>query len=288
MKWQRGYKSADVEDRRGSSGGGGGGRRRGRGVKMGAGGIIIGLLALVVFGKDIFGLTGQNSPLAGGQPAAKTGPAGRNPKANQETKEFLSFVLDDIQNTWQKKLPGYQRAKLVLFSDAVDSGCGRTSAAVGPFYCGADNKAYIDMTFYEELKKRFGAPGDFAQAYVLAHEIGHHVQNITGTSAKVRKLKRRNPRDKNRLSVRQELQADCYAGVWAHSTQQRDLLDKGDIEEGLRAAAAIGDDRLQKMAGKKVNPHAWTHGSSEQRMKWFMRGYKTGNPKECDTFGSDR
>ena len=279
MKWQRGYKSADVEDRRG---GGGGGRRRRPGMKMGAGGLVIGIVAMLVFGKDVFGIMGQSSPLAGGQPVTRKGPSG--PDAHKETKEFLSFVLDDIQNTWQKKLPGYQRAKLVLFSEAVDSGCGRTSSAVGPFYCGADNKAYIDMTFYEELKQRFGAPGDFAQAYVLAHELGHHVQNITGTSAKVRRLKRSRPGDKNKLSVKQELQADCYAGIWAHDTEQRQILDKGDIEEGLRAAAAIGDDRLQKMAGKKVNPHSWTHGSSEQRMTWFMRGFKTGNIKDCDTF----
>lgn len=278
MKYERGYQSKDVEDRRGQ-------QPRGRGVKLGLAGTVIAIGAMLFFGKDVFGVLEPGSQLAGGKPG-KSAPAGSN-DPHGETKAFLSFVLDDIQGTWQKKMPGYQPAKLVLFSDVVDSRCGRTSSAIGPFYCGADKKAYIDMTFYEELKKRFGAPGDFAQAYVLAHEIGHHVQNITGTSAKVRSLKRKNPGDKNRLSVRQELQADCYAGVWAHDTKQRKLLEAGDIEEGMNAAAAIGDDRLQKMAGKKVNPHAWTHGSSKQRVQWFMRGFKSGKASACDTFAND-
>ena len=172
----------------------------------------------------------------------------------------------------------------MLFRDAVQSACGFAESATGPFYCPGDEKVYIDLGFYEELQSRFGAPGDFAQAYVLAHEIGHHVQNVLGTEAQVRQARGSRPDMANELSVRLELQADCYAGVWAHSTAQRQLLERGDVEEGLGAAAAVGDDRIQQMGGGRVAPEAFTHGTSEQRMRWFRQGMDSGNPESCDTF----
>jgi predicted metalloprotease len=166
----------------------------------------------------------------------------------------------------------------------VNSACGYADAATGPFYCPGDHKAYVDLSFFEELRRRFGAPGDFAQAYVLAHEIGHHVQNLLGVERQVRQLQRQNPRSQNELSVRMELQADCFAGVWAHSTAERNLLEADDVEEALRAAAAVGDDHIQKMAGGRVSPESFTHGSSAQRMEWFRKGMESGNPAACDTF----
>ena len=202
--------------------------------------------------------------------------------------QFVSFVLDDAQNTWAQLLPAqgvqYRKAKLVLFRDAINSACGFAEAATGPFYCPADEKVYIDLGFYDELKQRFGAPGDFAQAYVLAHEVGHHVQNVLGIEEKVRAARRQNPGAANALSVRMELQADCLAGVWAHSTNQRQILESGDIEEGLGAAAAVGDDRLQRMSTGRINPESFTHGSSAQRMDWFKRGFTTGSVQSCNTF----
>ena len=205
--------------------------------------------------------------------------------------QFISFVLDDIQDTFATMFRDqgkrYEAAKLVIFTDEVDTGCGLSSAAIGPFYCPPDHKAYIDLSFYRALRDRLGAPGDFAQAYVLAHEIGHHLQNLMGIDARVAREVRKDKRKENPLSVRQELQADCFAGVWAHSTGQRDLLDKGDIEESVNAAAQIGDDRLQKMAGQRVNPETWTHGSSAQRVKWFEVGYQRGTFDACDTFAAE-
>ena len=205
--------------------------------------------------------------------------------------QFISFVLDDIQDTFATMFRDqgkrYEAAKLVIFTDEVDTGCGLSSAAIGPFYCPPDHKAYIDLSFYRALRDRLGAPGDFAQAYVLAHEIGHHLQNLMGIDARVAREVRKDKRKENPLSVRQELQADCFAGVWAHSTGQRDLLDKGDIEESVNAAAQIGDDRLQKMAGQRVNPETWTHGSSAQRVKWFEVGYERGTFDACDTFAAE-
>jgi predicted metalloprotease len=180
--------------------------------------------------------------------------------------------------------PEYQNAKLVLFRDVVQSACGTAQSATGPFYCPGDNRVYIDLSFYEELKQRFGAPGDFAQAYVLAHEIGHHVQNLLGVDDKVRQAQRGDPSSANSLSVRMELQADCFAGVWGHSTQQRDLLEEGDIDEALNAASAIGDDRLQRQSTGTVNPDSFTHGTSAQRQEWFRRGFESGKPEVCNTF----
>ncbi len=281
MRWSPGHRSANVEDRRG----GGGRFIRGAGG-MGAGTLIILLVLSLIFKRDFFSLVG-----AGGvQPTAETGEAPPAETTPEEEKlvSFVSFVLDDAQNTWgalssQIGTP-YRDAKLVLFRDAVQSACGFAEAATGPFYCPADEKVYIDLGFYEELQRRFGAPGDFAQAYVLAHEMGHHVQNLLGTEAEVRRTRQTRADLANEMSVRLELQADCYAGVWANHTGQRENLEQGDIEEGMTAAAAVGDDRLQRMGGGRVVPESFTHGSSEQRQTWFRRGYEAGRPDACDTF----
>jgi predicted metalloprotease len=289
MRWNRGYRSRDIEDRRGV--------RAGRRVGMiGGGGAIVVLLVALALGQDassvLRALLGQGTPASSGQPGQSSGLApGSDP--DRELVEFVSFVLDDVQDTWTalfrdggdwSRGQPYRRAKLVLFTDRVDSACGFQSAATGPFYCPPDEKAYIDLGFYRELSRRFGAPGDFAQAYVIAHEIAHHVQNLTGVADRVHAEARRNPDDQNALSIRQELQADCLAGVWAHHTDQRNVLERGDIEEGLAAAAAIGDDRLQRQATGTVQPESWTHGSSAQRVRWFQRGFQEGTPAACDTF----
>jgi predicted metalloprotease len=280
MRWSPGHRSANVEDRRG----GGGRFMRGAGG-MGAGTLVILLVLSLIFKRDIFSLVG-----AGGvEPASETaaGPPAESTPEEERLVSFVSFVLDDAQNVWQQQLgASYRPAKLVLFRDAVQSACGFAESATGPFYCPADEKVYIDLGFYEELQQRFGAPGDFAQAYVLAHEIGHHVQNLLGTEAEVRRARTARADLANELSVRLELQADCYAGVWAESTRQRQLLEQGDLEEGLGAAAAVGDDRLQRMGGGRVVPESFTHGSSAQRRQWFRRGLDTGRPDACDTFKS--
>jgi uncharacterized protein len=200
----------------------------------------------------------------------------------------VTFVLNDTQNTWSQVLPAqgtpYRHAKLVLYRDYYPSVCGAAQSATGPFYCPEDEKVYIDLGFYDELKQRFGAPGEFAEAYVLAHEIGHHVQKLLGIEGKVRQTQEQNPQAANRLSVALELQADCLAGVWGHSTQQRNLLDPGDVDSGLKAAAAVGDDRLQRMSRATVNPETFTHGSSAQRTEWFQRGFQDGTIAACNTF----
>ena len=281
MRWSPGHRSSNIEDRRGS----GGRFIRGAGG-MGAGGLIILVVLSLIFGRDFVSLAGD----AGVAPAAETGiapPAETTPE-EERLVSFVGFVLDDAQNTWRQLsqehgIP-YRDAKLVLFRDAVQSACGFAESATGPFYCPADQKVYIDLGFYEELQQRFGAPGDFAQAYVLAHEIGHHVQNLLGTEAQVREARTRRADLANELSVRLELQADCYAGVWGHSTAQRQLLESGDVEEGMGAAAAVGDDRLQRMGGGRVVPESFTHGSSAQRQEWFQRGLESGRPDACDTF----
>jgi uncharacterized protein len=255
----------------------------GGGLKIGAGGAVLLLVLSLVTGQNFFAILGD---------AIDTGaPDGQVSAPSSEDEpmvQFVSFVLDDVQNTWSKLFPvagrNYERAKLVLFTNRVQSGCGYAEAAMGPFYCPLDRKAYIDLGFYEELRSRFGAPGDFAQAYVLAHEIGHHVQNLLGLSEQVQELQRRRPSDANRLSVLLELQADCFAGIWAHSTEQRDILERGDVEEGIGAAAAVGDDRIQKQGGGRVNPETWTHGSSRQRVDWFQRGMRGGSVASCNTF----
>lgn len=281
MRWTPGGQSDDIEDRRDESGGGGGIG----GMHIGIGGFLILLVLSLVFKRDFFSLIG-------GQGVA-TGPAISQPDPQRDAREqptvqFVSFVLDDVQHTWtgilQQKGIAYPHAKLVLFRDETYSGCGTAQAATGPFYCPEDQKVYIDLGFYDELQQRFGAPGKFAQAYVLAHEIGHHVQNLLGIERKVQNLQGQNPGAANALSVRLELQADCFAGVWANSTQQRNLLESGDVESALGAAAAVGDDRLQKMSGGRVSPETFTHGSSAQRMDWFQRGMSGGTIESCNTF----
>jgi predicted metalloprotease len=281
MRWTPGGTSNDIEDRRGSSGGFGGG-----GMRIGLGGALLLLVLSLVFKQNFFALLSGGADA--GTPSA-AGPAESTPEEDKEV-QFVSFVLDDAQATWDRLLQArgkpYEHAKLVLFRDAMQSACGFAQAASGPFYCPGDEKIYIDLGFYDELKRRFGAPGDFAQAYVLAHELGHHVQHLLGTEAQVREAQQRNPGAANQLSIRLELQADCYAGVWGHETEQRNILDPGDVDEGLQAAAAVGDDRIQKMSGQAVTPEAFTHGSSEQRASWFRRGFESGRPEDCDTFKS--
>jgi predicted metalloprotease len=273
MRWTPGGSRGNIEDRRGMGMGGG---------TVGIGGVVVALLLSVFFGKDFL------SPvLNSGAPAARD-PAQDQARDRQEEPlvDFVTFVLNDAQATWQKILGSrYRDAKLVLFRDGVNTACGSAPSAVGPFYCPADEKVYIDLTFYEELDRRFGAPGDFAQAYVLAHEIGHHVQNVLGLTGKVSSGQRSNPGAANELSVRLELQADCLAGVWGHSTAQRGILEKGDVEEGMGAASAVGDDRIQQRARGTVNPDSFTHGSSAQRTQWFRRGLESGQVSNCDTFG---
>jgi predicted metalloprotease len=237
-----------------------------------------------VFRQNLFTL------LSGTSPDQTVGSADRVRDAD-ETREvqFVSFVLDDVQRTWEHALPRagfpYRHAKLVLYRDAIDSACGMAQSATGPFYCPGDEKLYIDLAFFDELRNRFGAPGEFAQAYVIAHEIGHHVQKLMGIEQRVAALQERDPQAQNPLSVRLELQADCLAGVWGDSTEQRNIIDQGDVEAGLRAAAAVGDDRLQKMARGRVSPESFTHGSSAQRVQWFRRGLERGQVSYCDTFG---
>jgi predicted metalloprotease len=283
MRWTPGGRSQNIEDRRDGTGGL---RLGGGGVRLGLGGTLILLILSVIFKRDFFSLF--NAPDSG-LPAASGTRVNRALDAREEPlAQFVSFVLDDAQNTWRQillaKRVQYQDAKLVLFRDAVDSACGFAQSATGPFYCPVDQKVYIDLGFYDELKNRFGASGDFAQAYVLTHEIGHHVQNLLGIDRKVRQLQGSNPRAANELSVRLELQADCLAGVWGHPTGQRQLLEEGDIESALNAAAAIGDDRLQRMASGRVSPESFTHGSSAQRTQWFKRGFSDGSLVACDTF----
>jgi predicted metalloprotease len=255
----------------------------GRGVPLGIGGLLIlGVLSLLT-GQDFLSMVSDGG--GAGEITQPSAPAEARPPEEERLADFVSFVLDDNQDNWQQILGSrYERARLVLFTDAVESACGFAEAATGPFYCPGDRKVYIDLGFYRELQQRFGAPGDFAQAYVLAHEIGHHVQTLLGTEADVRNAQRANPGRANQLSVAMELQADCYAGIWGHSTSRRQLLEQGDLEEGLNAAAAIGDDRIQRMSGGRVAPERFTHGSSAQRVEWFRRGLQSGRTDSCETF----
>ena len=294
-----GRRSGDLSDQRGADPGASG-MGSGFGVPLGAagggvGGLII--LAIVILTQV---LGGGGSGFDPGSvlkqlpqaPAASGPPPPRATDADAGLVDFVSFVLDDVQGFWttqfqQSNGGAYRRAKLVLFTSATRTGCGSATSAVGPFYCSADQTAYLDLSFFRELTTRFGAPGDFAQAYVIAHELGHHVQKLTGVSDEVQAEVEKHPDKANDLSVRQELQADCLAGVWAHSTYERGILENGDLEEGLGAAAAVGDDRLQKQAGARVNPETWTHGSSEERVRWFRRGFDSGNASQCDTFSGD-
>ena len=259
-------------------------------MKLGLGGtLILGLLS-VIFGTDFFALVGGGGEAPPGQESAPV------PTSEEEELQiqFVSTVLDDSQQTWERIFAEsgetYRRAKLVIFTDSVRSGCGYAEAAMGPFYCPANEKVYIDLGFYNDLQERFGAPGDFAQAYVIAHEIGHHVQHLLGLSDQVRRAQGQNPGQANDLSIRLELQADCFAGVWAHGMDPRlrgadePALQPGDADEALNAAAAVGDDRIQSQSSGEVNPETWTHGSSELRAQWFNTGLQSGNVDSCDTF----
>ena len=286
MKWTPEGESQDIEDRRDEGGSGGGGFQFG-GMHIGLGGALILLVLSLLFKQNFFALIG-----GGGATPVATRPNPAKTEAERPLVQFVSFVLDDTQKTWEQIFPQqagkqYRHAKLVLFRNYTRSGCGAAESATGPFYCPEDEKVYIDLGFYDELKQRFGAPGEFAQAYVLAHEVGHHVQKLVGIEARVRQLQEQNPRQQNALSVRTELQADCLAGVWAHTTRERGLIESGDVESALGAAAAVGDDRLQKMARGHVSPETFTHGSSQQRMNWFRRGLDNGSIGACNTFDSN-
>jgi len=292
VKWKGRQKSTNVEDVRGRTGSRGrrpGGRRLRLGGKSGGIGVILVVAAVLLGGGDLSQVLGVLVGAGGSGTAPQTGPI-RNSQQDAAAADFVSVVLYDTETTWNNVFQGsnspYQVPRLVLFADAVESACGYASSATGPFYCPPDRKIYLDTSFFDELQ-RLGAPGDFAQAYVIAHEVGHHVQNLTNVLSGVRRLQQRvDKRQANALQVLVELQADCYAGVWANRAEtQRDLLESGDVEEGLRAAASIGDDRLQRNAGRRVQPESFTHGSSEQRVEWFQRGMRAGNAASCDTFG---
>jgi predicted metalloprotease len=277
MRWQSGRRSTNVQDRRGG------------GLAL-AGGGGVGVLLLVLI---VSFLTGQN-PLELIQQVEQTAPPpdaapAPPPPADDPQAQMVSAVLADLEDTWHRIFRqnggAYQEPQLVLFDGAVRSACGTASSAVGPFYCPADRNVYLDLSFFRELDQRFGAPGDFAQAYVIAHEVGHHVQTLLGTAPRVHAAQSRLPTaEANALSVRLELQADCYAGVWGHHANQRDWLEPGDVDEGLRAAAAIGDDRLQRRTQGVVVPESFTHGTSEQRQRWLRRGLEAGDVRTCDTF----
>lgn len=290
MRWTPGRRSVNLEDRRGQRMTGGGLGLGGGGFgRMGLGGLVVVVILSLVFKQDFLGLLGGAG--AGTGANVVEGPVASTPEEERQV-EFVSFVLDDAQENWTRIFASegqqYQPATLVLYRDATQTACGFGQAASGPFYCPGDAKVYVDLGFFDELHSQYGATGDFAQAYVLAHEIGHHVQSLLGTEREVRRLQSGNPGNANALSVRMELQADCYAGIWARSTAQRDILERGDVDEGLAAAAAVGDDRLQRMGGGRVNPDAFTHGSSEERMRWFQQGFSGGERRSCDTFADLR
>ena len=274
MRWTDQGRSKNLEDRRGMGG---------LGKGLGLGGTVVVLALSLLFGRNLFNDLGV-SPAAGA-PAA---PMSAADSAAQETEvQFVSFVLDDVQNTWAKILPNtsntrFTPARLVLFRNSTDSGCGPAESAMGPFYCPLDERVYLDLGFFDELKQRFGAAGDFAQAYVIAHELGHHIQHLLGTDARARQAQESNPGAANEVSVRVELQADCYAGVWAGSTDQA-KLEPGDVEEALNAASAVGDDRIQQQTRGRVNVDSFTHGSAAQRAASFRRGFESRDPRSCTT-----
>jgi predicted metalloprotease len=309
MLWRGGRRSDNIEDRRGMGGGGfriptggrmpggfrfptGGGRMPGRRAGgIGGVGLVILLLLALIFGFNPLSLVqdaGVGQAPSGYLPQGA--PQAPGPQAEGDMREFVSVVLADTEDTWHKLFRDmgqtYREPTLVLFSGMVASACGRADASVGPFYCPADGKVYLDFSFFDDLHRLYGAPGDFAQAYVIAHEVGHHVQNLLGISERAEQLRRRlSSAEANRLSVMIELQADCFAGVWAHyANQRRKLLEPGDIEEGINAASAIGDDRMQRRSQGYVVPDAFTHGSSQQRVAWFKRGLAAGKIDACDTF----
>lgn len=282
MRWTPGGISSDVDDARGSSGG----FRLGGGGSIGCGGAIVLLVLSLIFHKNFFALFDQSQSAP---PRQQAGAPVQESEGEHKEMQFVSFVLDDVQSTWDTQLQEqtrtpYHHARLTVFRDSIQSGCGFASGASGPFYCPEDEHVYVDLGFYDDLRSRFGAPGDAAQAYVIAHEVGHHVQHLLGISDKVHDAMESDRSRANGLSVRLELQADCFAGVWAHSTQQRNVLEEGDVDEAMNAASAVGDDRIQKMSGRRVNPESWTHGSATERRTWFRRGFDSGHISDCDTF----
>jgi len=304
MKWRPRKGGSDVEDRRGQGGGLGGLGGGGLPIPMGKAGGGIGTILIVVVLYLLLGGGGGGGDGGGGfsfpgLPADQAevpaqgggGQAAEGAPAGDQQAQFAEFVVGDAQDFWQQQFASsgdqFKRAKLILFSGATNTGCGQGSAATGPFYCPLDQKAYIDLGFFGELSRRFQAPGDFAQAYVLAHEIGHHVQQQLGIEEKVRADSEANPDDENELSIRLELQADCFAGLWGRSAYDRGALEDGDLEEGITAAEAVGDDRIQEQTQGRIDPESWTHGSSEQRIKWFRAGFDSGEIKACDTFSVD-
>jgi hypothetical protein len=321
MRWGDFRRSENVEDRtEGDSGGGG--FPAGGGIKLGGGALVVVVIASLLFGVnplEMIGMIEGGGPATPSMPQSPAHPGGgpvaappsqsqappgygpqhapapgqpRPPTAQKDaSKDFAAAVLGDTEDVWHAVFQAmgarYEPPRLVLFRRATRSACGSASAATGPFYCSADRELYLDTAFFDELSRRFGAPGDFAQAYVIAHEVGHHVQNLTGTMRKVdQQMQRLDARARNALSVRLELQADCYAGVWGYFAQRRNKLEPGDLEEGFRAAAAVGDDQIQKRTQGVVVPESFTHGSAEQRLRWFKTGLQTGDMRKCDTFGA--
>ena len=288
MRWKRGRGKDQIEDRRGQGlgglGGGGGLPIPISGLGGGLGGLLVLVVIVVLFATGVLG--GGGSDGSGG--SGSSGQLAGAPDAQADLVDFIGFVVDDVQDWWRQDFSSggrtYQTTTLVLFDGSTPTGCGQASSETGPFYCTIDRKVYLDLGFFRELQSRFRASGDFAQAYVIAHEFGHHVQLLLGTSERVDREAQARPSEANELSVRLELQADCYAGVWAHSAYEQELLESGDLQEAVTAAAAVGDDRIQRSAGARVNPETWTHGSSEQRTKWLKIGFDSGDPSACDTF----
>ena len=294
MRWERRSRRGDVIDARG------GGMRPRSGLPMGKAGAggAVGIVGLIVYllisqlgggGGTSFGVDSGFPSDAPSAPDARSIPAAQDPE--RDLRDFSGYVFSEAQDTWAETFARsnrrYDRAQLVLYRDAVSTGCGGASSAVGPFYCSADQRVYLDLSFYGDMERELGAGGDFAWAYVIAHEIGHHVQNQLGTSREVRNLQSQNPGDANQLSVRLELQADCYSGVWAKTVYEAGDLAEGDVREAIGASEAVGDDRLQRRATGSVNPDSFTHGSSEQRARWFNEGRATGDPGACNTFSAE-
>ena len=292
MEWQPGGLSSDIEDRRDDSGGGGGFGFGGGG--LGIGGFILLLVISLITGHNFLGgffngnngATQQQTQSQAVQPSTTAQP---HSATEDRDAQLISFVNTDVQKFWRQTLTAegkpYREAHIVLYRGETDAGCGEAQAATGPFYCPEDMKVYLDLSFWDELRQFGGSTADFAQAFVLAHELGHHVQNMLGVEAKVQHLEESEPDQRNHLSVDLELQADCYGGVWAHHAQQEHIVDPGDVDAALKSVAAVGDDHLEKMSGRAVSPESWTHGSSQQRQSWFERGFQSGDPAACNTFG---
>jgi predicted metalloprotease len=281
MRWRRGASTADVIDVRG----GGGGRRRGGGALPVGGGLgLVGVVVFIAIQLLSGGASGFDVPAPSGKPI----PPSQDPE--RDLKDFSVYVFNNTQATWERIFSqqgrAYERAKLVLYREGVDTGCGSASSAVGPFYCPSDRYVYLDLSFYRDMESQLQAGGEFAWAYVIAHEVGHHVQQQLGTSDEVGRIRQEDPDRANEASVRLELQADCYSGVWANSVFEAGDLEQGDVEEALRASEAVGDDRLQSQAGRAIDPDSFTHGSSAQRRAWFERGRERGEPADCDTFSA--